>query len=131
MEKKYERDDPVFTLLYYPERDVDEFLDTAIKVVQKRYGDRIRTRTISRAIFDQLQRIPDNTSRLFALIFMMQWETSLSSGISDTPHFRAWLARIDHFIDMTVQFKYNKFNVMEIVDNFVEAAKLEYTMGPL
>lgn len=131
MEKKYERDDPVFTLLYYPEREMDEFLDTAIKVVQKRYGERIHTRTISRAIFDQLQRIPDNTVRLFALIFMMQWETSLSTGISDTPHFRAWLARIDRFIDMTVQFKYNKFNVIEIVENFVEAAKLEYVMGPL
>jgi len=139
-EKKYERNDAIFTLLFYPEREAKGLLDTAIAVIRKRYGERIlQTRAIAR-VFHLLQTIPDHTVRLFALLFMIHWEPSIAKelevlpgmfGSDQTTHFRAFMIQIGAFTDKTLQFHYNAFNAIEVVDKFVEAAKLEYVMGPL
>jgi hypothetical protein len=141
--EKYERGDAVFTLLYYPEREAKALLDTAMDVIRKRYGaNRINTRVISR-VFELLEHTTDDKARLFALLFMTHWETSISNGLEATfdgkgmfkrdevAHFRAFLIRVGAFIDMTLKFPYNKFNAIEILENFLESTKLEYVMGPL
>lgn len=136
---------PCYTLFFEPEKDnlINDFLKCAIDIMKKRYGeDRLvnQDRTIARA-FRLLTEINDNTVRVFALMFLIHWETdianALKSGIDDTEqnvytrrHFEKFSARLKHFIDQTIHFPYNKHNIIEIVTEFEKAARLEFIMGP-
>jgi hypothetical protein len=51
-------------------------------------------------------------------------------GKEDVNHFHSFVGLIGKFVDDTMEFAYDPSNIMEIVDNFVTAARGQYMMGP-
>jgi hypothetical protein len=93
-------------------------------------------------VFGLLKTINDHDIRLFVVLNWMYRERSMREAIEreydqkgifgkdDINHFHSFVGLIGKFVDQTVQFPYDPSNVMDIVENFIKAAKLEYMMGP-
>ena len=134
--------DPCYSIMFFPERELDKLIKTAILAIKKKYGDRIKNNKKICRIFGLLETIDDNEPKLFAIFFMIYWERTIANtieeafngtgmfGRNDKQHFKNFVCRLHDFIEKTIAFSYDKNNIIEIVTNFVAAAKLEYVMGP-
>jgi hypothetical protein len=136
--------DPMYTILFYPEEEnlLLEYIKLCTKVVIKRY--QIKDKEILR-VFELLETIDDSVVRKFALLFFIHWETNLAKGLEDAvdetkkttlyqeeakKHYNAFVGKMGEFVEKTVKFAYTKYNIIEVVNEFEKAARLEYVMGP-
>ena len=125
-----------FQLLFYPEKDnyLKEFIEGSIEIIEKKYN--IDNPPIKR-IFGLLLTIPDNDARHFMFFFVLYWEDKIARALEETletteekQHFRKFVNKMSEYINKTTKFPYDKNNIIEIVNEFVKSAKLEYPMGP-
>jgi hypothetical protein len=150
--------DPMYRLLYFPtspiqdENDimvtfVDRLLRTAMEIIEKRYGQRMHDEQSIQAMLKHLRETDDHQVKIFFLLFVLHWEQvpfadhfeQLYNAVEDTlfgieakAHFRKFMAQtISSFVEKTLNFAYNKFNVITTVQDFTQSASLEYIMGPL
>lgn len=136
--------DPCYSIMFFPEREnlLNNLIKTAILAIKKKYGTHIVNNKKICRIFGLLETIDDNEPKLFAIFFMIYWERNIANnieeafngtgifGINDKQHFKNFVCKLHDFIEKTIVFSYDKNNIIEIITRFVEAAKLEYIMGP-
>jgi len=136
-EKRCEHD-PIYSLLFFPKRgELIKFVDVGIQVICKKYKFVEEHR-----VFRLVRSINDDTVRIFTVLVLICWETGFRTaieesydhqglfGANDVNHFRSFVGKIDRFVDQTIKFSYDHTNIMEIIENFVAAARAEYMMGP-
>jgi len=128
--------DPIYKLFTNGD---DEFLKLCIEVIQKRYS--FDNKDILRA-FKLLLETDDKIIKIFSVIFFMTWEPLLykinnnrygNNGVfkkTGKDHFRMFMLKMDEYIEKTIKFPFCKYNIEDIVNNFVNSAKTEYLMGP-
>jgi len=128
--------DPCYSIMFFPERgELNKLIETSIKMIKKKYG-------INNRVFMLLEVIDDDIPKLFTIFFLMVWEKNIANvleeaydgtGIfekNDRNHFKDFVRKMYEFVEKTTKFAYDKNNVIEMVTNFVEAAKIEYIIGP-
>lgn len=128
--KKINDDNPMFNMLFYPEREeiLADTLKCGIDMIQKRYG-------IDNRIFQLLRETNDDKIRKFAVLFILAWEKPLADGIAehqpDKNHYHAFLTKMLQWVDHFCLRNYSDVNIDATVEEFVRIAKFEWTMGPL
>lgn len=145
LERRRIESDPVYHVLLYPHEQhfLDTLLEAAIEIVKKKYGNHVITLPEVAHAFELLQSSSlrnDSRPRLFALLFMMVWEPSLTGALCEMygpnaifgkQHLSKYVMRIKQFVESTLSFRYNETNIVTIVENFVCSATTEYVVGPL
>lgn len=128
----------LYNLFFFPAYNsfLDDFLECSLRVIEKKYGSALsKCLSVKRAIRLLREIHDDQTIRRFAILFLVEWETELKKALEEQTsrkdHFRAYIAHINGFVEKTIRFSYNRHNIIEIVDEFERAARLEYIMGPL
>lgn len=136
--KKRCDEDAIYNMFFFPEYNnlLNDFLDCCIKVLEKKYGSALEKSKRVKRMFRLLRETPEDVDIIrFVILFLIVWETDIRNAllqqISQKEHFRACVSRFSKFVDQTIQFSYNKHNIIEIVTEFEKAARLEYVMGPL
>lgn len=140
MEEKRCLGDPCYSMFFFPQRgELDRMINTCVKQIKKKYI--LKDEKICR-IFGLLEIIDDDYPKILAMLFFMTWETQIQKMIEDAydgtgifekndkKHFKDFVIKMCEFVDQTIKFGYNKYNAIEIVTNFVDAAKIEYVLGP-
>jgi len=132
--------DPLYCIIFFPERRQNlllEFVKLGIAIIHKRYSIKEEHR-----VFGLLKTINDPDIRLFAVLFWIYKERSFMRaieaeydqkgmfGTDDINHFHSFVGLVGRFIDQTMQFPYDANNIMEMLDKFVAAVRLEYVTGP-
>ena len=149
--------DPIYCLLTNPSYVqpgdtvpfVDGLMELSIAYIQQRYGDRLMCNhnvqriygllTVNRDIDPVLGR--DDAVKVFALMFIFKWERELAQCIErmyneehpacvySRNQFNRLLSHLGQYIDKTLEFPYNKCNIVEIVKQFLLACKKQYLMN--
>lgn len=130
--------DPCYNLFFFPETDnfLSQLLHFSIQIIEKKYGPRLCQDAHIAYAFSLLKRIDsDTTVRIFALMFMIRWESgivkALESGYKkDTTLFKKFVMRLHEFVENTLRYPYDKHNIIDIVNGFEQTCRLEYIMGP-
>jgi len=141
--------------VYYPNSDeveyettfIDRLLHGCIDMLNRRYGECIKQDKLIQRMFKMLKGdFADSTIKVFMLLFIIKWEPKASSLISDLYdvenkdtlfgsrsmiHFKDFLKLLDKWVEMTLSSPYSQFTVVGMVDNFLSAACVEYSIGPL
>ncbi len=131
--------DPMYSILFFPEREnlLLELIKLGIAIIHKRYSIVEKHR-----VFGLLETIADNDIRLYTALVWIYKERSFMKaiedrydhkgifGVGDVNHFHSFVGMIGKFVDQTDQFHYDPTNIMEIVEKFVIAARVQYMVGP-
>ena len=148
--------DPMYRLLFFGNmelemsdgttpRYVDYLLDSAIKMLTKRYGSAFKQSRWLSHVIPMLFRHADLVPKIFALLFILQKNPSLSETIFDlydtesefdmfskggNNQFYAFIKYIRNIITHHLNHAPNKYTIKRELSGFVEHAQHEYVMGP-
>jgi len=135
-------EDPIYRLFHDIEL-ANQILDLLIEYVCKRYGDRLTCSKMVVRVYDLLLETDDHTIKIFAIFFFLTWELEFreqitelyktentSDGIYNAYYFSKLMCRVSQYVDMTLNFPYNKCNIVPTVNNYVAAVKSDYLIGP-
>lgn len=127
----------MYNLFFFPEMNdfLENLLKCSIQIIEKKYGPRLSQEPDIAHAFKMLKDIDtDQTARIFALLFMINWETNIIKLLESThqnkTHFKKYLMRLHEFVENTLRYPYDKHNIIEIVEGFERESRLEYVMGP-
>lgn len=135
--------DPMYHLCYFPTKGdfQRQLLDKCIQIIHKKYGSAIRDDALIQRIFRLLNEYNDPQAMFLALMFIMVWETDVSKamgelfdvsqdytlhGNASREHYRKFLQTANGYVENTLQFPYNKTNILETTKKFKEACVLAY-----
>lgn len=130
--------DPIYRLLFFPD---DQLLNLFLEYMERKYGPLLMDDRIVSKAFSLLKTTDDAQIKKFAVLFILQSEKELNGEVAQmygpdglfdkNRNYRRLLSKLDEFTEMTLNFPYNRHNIIRIVDNFLSATVNEYTMGPL
>lgn len=147
--------DPLYQLLIFPNATLEmetnekvKFVDRIINgikpMLEKKYGESFRNDTIISTMFKQLESsYCDSNIKVFFLLFIIKWEpevcqiirelytdTSPMFGNKGLEQYNHILRLLDKWIAETQNYPYSQFNIVQVVQNFLNVTTLEYIMGP-
>ena len=149
--------DPIYQLLVFPDapleletKETTTFVDRIISgikpMLEKKYGEALKKDAIIATMFKQLEApYCDSDIKVFFLLFIIKWEPDVSQVIRELydvdekgslfgqkgpEQYNVLLRLLDKWIKDTQNFPYSQFNIVQLVKNFLDAATLEYIMGP-
>ena len=142
--------DPIYCLLFNPSyieegetlAFADRLMELCMEYTTKRYGDLLLCNNIVARIYKLLEQTISNdyNVKIFAILFILQWESELAEQVcllyKDTEdfyngnYFKRVMLRVYTYIEQTLNFPYNKHNIITTVNNFVLAVQKDYMMGP-
>ena len=148
IEKNRKECDPVFHMLYAPEGFIEQFIETGIAIIRKRYGRHVADDPTIERVFDLLTNNKyegDDMPIKIAVVFcMIAREPYLATAVAQSykpdgglfeergpQMFRKLMVSAHTYIKQTMRFPYNESNIVEIIRNFVTALQQTYTMGSL
>jgi hypothetical protein len=138
--------DPVYHLLFCPKDYIDQFLEIGFKLILKRYGtvvseDATILRTI-KMIQDKKYDNDDLEIKIAILFFIISREPALATKLEQLYNinggifenqgpqmFRKLMVSVKEFIRKTLEFPYNKHNIVETISNFNKALRTTYAIG--
>lgn len=128
----------MYQLCYFPQQ---ELLKKCIELIHKKYGSALRNDRLIQRVFGLLMEYNDHDAMFMACIFMMVWESEVSKAVEQLfsleqdftlhgqqsrEHFRKFLILAREYVEKTIQFPYNKTNIIETAHKFRQATTLAY-----
>ena len=145
--------DPIYCLLFNPsfvEKDqtlpfITRLTKLCVEYIETVYGEKLMCNRVVNRVCKLLKDLEDNPRvyniKIFMILFTLNWEPELTDQIgvlyetsNDTiytsNYFKLIMIRISTYIEQTLIFPYNKFNMITTANNFVMAVRKDYMMGP-
>jgi hypothetical protein len=135
MQSKLEHD-PLKNIFLYPKENnyVNDLVYSAQVAGNQKYGQKFRDDKTIQYMFTLLQdpEIDDDVIKTVAITFFLVWEKKLREEVNTTKNneFDTFIIKMDEFVEKTIKFPINEYNIIEIIDKYFESAQIEFWMGP-
>lgn len=147
--EKKSREDPIYCLLFNPSfiddnetmPFIDAFTRVCVEYIELKYGDLLLCNVVSKRVLNLIHS-DDKTevynAKVFTVLFILQTEPELldqvcnlytTTDMYNANYFKRIMMRVEVYIDQTLTFPYNKFNMITTINNFVSTVKKDYMMG--
>lgn len=137
--KKYCENDPIYRLYFGDDDDdfVNELWDMCVQIIMKKYEFKAKNILYTFELLSSRKK--DKQIKVVAIFFVLSWETYIIDAIKDmyrpdamfnTTHYDKFVGKMNEFTEKTIRFHYDKWNIVNTIENYYNDAKKEYMMGP-